>query len=67
MPEIKPVTIPVDDPTIALMLLLVQVPPEGVEFKVVVNPTQTSGVPVIIDGLGLIVITVLSKQPVGKA
>ena len=51
---------------IALTLLLVQVPPVGVEFKVVVKPTQTSGVPVIIDGLELIEITTLSKQPVGK-
>ena len=62
VPEDTPVTIPVEEPTVALPLLLLHVPPAGAEFNVVVNPTQTFNEPVII-GLGLMVTGVVTIQP----
>ena len=55
---------PVDDPTVALPLLLLHVPPAGVEFNVVVNPTQTFNVPVILVGFELTVTIAMLIQPV---
>lgn len=64
VPEAMPLTIPVTEPTLALALLLLHVPPDGVAFNVVVNPTQTFKVPVMI-GLGLTVTGVDITHPVG--
>ena len=64
VPAVTPVTIPVDDPTVALPLLLLHVPPAGVEFNVVVRPTQTFNVPVIAVGFGFTVTTAVLIQPV---
>ena len=66
MPATIPVTIPVEDPTVALPLLLLHVPPAGVEFSVVVAPTHTVGFPVMVVGFGLTVtmVGVALIQPV---
>ena len=51
VPPGPPVTIPVNDPTVATkVLLLVHVPPAGVEFNVAIFPAQI-GVLVIAVGL----------------
>ena len=57
---------PVEDPIVALPLLLVHVPPAGVEFNVVVKPTHTFKLPVIVVGFGLTVtiVGVALIQPV---
>ena len=55
MPADIPVTIPVADPTETLVLAVVQVPPAGVDNKVVVSPAHTLATPVIAVGNGLIV------------
>ena len=47
-------------------LLLVQVPPDGVEFNVVVNPVHTVIVPVIALGFALTAIGVEVAHPVGN-
>ena len=67
VPAVEPVTIPVDEPIVALLLLLLQTPPDGVEFNVVVKPAHTLSVPVIEEGLGLTVTTAVLKQPVPTA
>ena len=64
VPAALPVTIPVDGSIVALPLLLVHVPPAGVEFNVVVSPIQTPVPPVIVVGLGFTVTTVVLMQPV---
>jgi len=66
VPPLMPRAIPVDDPMLALPLLVVHVPPPGVVFNVVVNPTHTSSVPVIGVGLGLIVTTAVLIHVVGS-
>ena len=53
---------PVDEPTLALPLLLLHVPPAGVEFNVVVAPTHTFSVPVIAVGFGFTVTGVVTVQ-----
>ena len=63
VPAIAPVTTPVVGTTVALPLLLVHVPPAGVEFNVVVKPTHTLVVPVSVVGLGLTVTGVVMIQP----
>ena len=65
VPATEPVTTPdVDKAIVALPLLLVQVPPAGVEFNVVVKPTHTFVVPVIVVGFELTVTGVVIMQPV---
>jgi len=62
------VTIPLEDPTVAMVtLLLVHTPPVGVPVKVTVLPAQTV-VPTVeprILGVGFTVTTVVAKQPLG--
>lgn len=56
IPADTPVTTPVELPIVAsAILLLVHVPPEGVEDKVVADPMQTFNVPVMVDGVWLTV------------
>ena len=64
MPAIAPVTTPVEILIVALPLLLVQLPPAGVLFSVVVRPTHTVGVPVIVVGLAFTVTVLVLIQPV---
>ncbi len=55
-PKLTPVTIPLDDPTVAIEgLLLLQVPPGVTSAKVVVEPTQIVSVPVMALGDGVTV------------
>ena len=63
MPLPMPVTTP-EVPTMALAgILLDHVPPEVASLKDVVDPTQTVGVPVIMAGSALTVITADAEQP----
>ena len=66
MPQTTALTIPVVGPTLAFPLLLVHIPPAGVEFNVVVAPPHIFKLPVIVVGLGLTVTGVVIIQPVGK-
>ena len=65
-PPFTPVTTPVVDMLPLPGLLLVHVPPPGVEFNVVVEPTHTAndGLAVIVVGLGLIDTVAVLIQPV---
>jgi hypothetical protein len=67
VPASTPPTIPVEEPTVALaVVLLVHVPPV-VELKsVVVPPAHTLSVPPIAAGRGFTVIDVVLWQPVGR-
>ena len=59
------VTTPVDEPIVAmLVLLLTHVPPEVVSLNPVVNPEQTIAVPEIAGGEGLTVNADVAMQPV---
>lgn len=64
VPAIRPVTIPEVALTTELLLLGVQVPPDGELKRVVVPPSQTVGVPVIAAGLAFTVIIADLLQPV---
>ena len=64
VPTSAPVTMPVLEPMVALPLLLLHVPPAGVEFKVVVVPAQIVVIPVIGVGVILTVTTAVLIQPV---
>ena len=56
VPATPPVTIPVEEPTVATVVtLLDHVPPPGVELNVVVVPGQILLFPVIAVGIGLTV------------
>ena len=66
MPDDIPVTMPVEDPTVAIPVLpLAHVPPPA-SLKVVVNPTQTVAVPEMEDGNGYTVTTIVAIHPVGR-
>ena len=64
VPAVDPVTTPVEEPIIALLLLLFHVPPDGVEFNVVVKPAHTAIVPAIEEGLAFTVTSAVLMQPV---
>lgn len=67
VPADTPVTTPVPgttDPSDGLLLL--QVPPAGVEFNVVVRPTHSLAIPVMFAGVGLTVTIIDAWQVVGK-
>jgi hypothetical protein len=59
---------PVDDPIVAFVLLLLHVPPLVRSLSVVVEPGQTLSVPSMPDGKGFTVTTaaLVLTQPVGK-
>ena len=66
VPDVTPETIPELVPIVAtLVLLLIHVPPPVLE-RVVVEPAQTVAVPVIADGNGFTVTTVVVIQPVAS-
>ena len=61
----SPVTTPVVEPTIAIVvLLLLQLPPDVRSLKGVVSPEHTLSVPSIDVGKGLTVAIAVVKQPV---
>ena len=62
-----PVTIPVDEPTVAIpVALLLHVPPVVASVKAVVSPEHTFIVPVIDAGNGFMVTIAVVIQLVGK-
>ena len=64
MPADTPVTTPVDEPIVAVpVLLLLQVPPAVASAKVMVEPMFTVAVPVIAAGEAFIVIESVFVQP----
>jgi hypothetical protein len=67
VPEATPVTTPLPVPIVAMAVLpLLQLPlPELV--SVVVEPVQTSELPLIADGNGFTVATIIAWQPVDNA
>ena len=66
MPGDIPVTIPVEEPAVAIPVVpLAHVPPPA-SLKVVVNPAQTAAVPLIADGNGLTVTITVAIQPVAR-
>ena len=67
MPVASPVTTPVVTATGAISgALLVQVPPVGVQLRVVVSPKHTFVAPVISPGSAYTVAIVVRRQPVGS-
>jgi len=67
MPAAIPVTMPVDEPTVAVAVrLLLHVPPDAVSCKAVVAPMQTLSTPVIGPGSGFTVTGILITHPVVK-
>lgn len=63
VPPDIPVTIPEEDPTVAIeVLLLLHVPVPGPSVRLVVKPTQRTGAPVIADGNGLTVTVAYTGQ-----
>jgi hypothetical protein len=66
VPELTPVTIPDEEPTVAqLVLLLLHVPPPVTSLSDVVELAQTTRPPVIAAGVGFTVKDCKAKQPVG--
>ena len=64
VPAAMPVTIPEDEPMVALeVLLLVHIPPASASVKFVVNPRQTEAVPEIEAGSEFMVMTALPSGP----
>jgi hypothetical protein len=61
VPAITPVTTPLDVPTVALPLLLLQVPP-ALLVRLVVDPAQTDRVPLITDGSAFTVTTTVATS-----
>jgi hypothetical protein len=67
VPEPMPVTIPVPEPMVAsVTLLLLQFPPDVGLLNVIVVPTHTFAVPDMAAGNGFIVTGKIVWQPVGK-
>ena len=52
VPAVTPVTIPVLEPMVAWLLLLLQVPPGVISVSEVVKPTQTLATPFMVVGIG---------------
>ncbi len=64
MPFAIPLTVPVDEPTVAIViLLLVHTPPVGEELKVDEDPVHMANTPVIAPGCAFTVTTLVAKQP----
>lgn len=66
MPAATPVTIPELLPTDIAEDGVLQVPPDVALLNVVVLPTQTDVVPVIVAGSALVVKMIVVRQPVGS-
>ena len=67
VPAVTPVTIPVDEPIVAIpVLLLLQVPPVVALLIVTVPPIHTALPPVIAAGNGLTVTVLVVAHPVGN-
>jgi hypothetical protein len=67
VPGTMPITTPVVGPTVAISgALVVQVPPRGRQLSVVVNPSHTFGLPVMIPGNAYTVTVCALRQPVAS-
>lgn len=67
VPPDTPVNTPVAEPIVATPVVpLIQVPPEVASLSVIVDPSHTAVLPVIVAGNGLTVTVVLVLQPVGN-
>lgn len=67
VPADMPLTMPLDDPTVAAEVVpLVHVPPASVFANVVVVPTHTDIVPVSGAGTGFTVSVCVTKHPPGS-
>ena len=67
VPAFTPVTRPLNEPTLALALLLVHVPPNTIpSLKLVADPLHTVNVPNIEGKVLTTVMVVLVLQPPGK-
>lgn len=64
MPAVTPVTTPVPEPTVALALLLLHVPPGVTSVNVIVAPSHKLPLPDIADGFAFTVTTALVVHPV---
>lgn len=68
VPAATPVTTPVDEPIVAIVVLpLVHTPPGTALLNVVTAPTHTLEVPVMGVGNGFTVITFVAMQPAPMA
>jgi hypothetical protein len=63
-PASKLVTTPAASTVAIAVLLLVQLPPAGVEESVAVVPTHPASVPVIVEGVSLMVTILVTVHPV---
>lgn len=63
VPEAIPVTTPVEDTVPTDVLLLLQVPPAGVDERVVVVPAQMLVLPVMADGMDTTVTIADDRHP----
>lgn len=67
VPGATPFTLPDERPTVAIkVLLLAHVPPVVVLVNSVACPAHTVIAPVMPDGKGFVVTTLVAEQPVGK-
>ena len=65
MPAVIPVTIPVAEPMVAILgILLLQAPPVTASVSAVVAPAQTMPAPPIGAGAGFTVTTMVAAHPV---
>ena len=65
VPVVPPVTIPVLPPIVAVVLVVVQLPPGLASLSVAVRLSHTVAAPVIIAGNGFTFTVVVVTQPVG--
>ena len=64
VPPDTPVTIPVEEPMVAMLVVLLLHEPPGVpSVSGVVRPEQTTAVPLIDPGAGLMVMALVALQP----
>lgn len=67
VPALIPVTSPVDEFTVAILVLAVlQVPPVSASESSVVYPVHTVFIPVIAPGIGFTVTVLVAKQPLNN-
>ena len=64
VPAVPPVTTPVVEFTVAVVELLLQLPPAVASVSVIVAPTHTAVGPLMAVGAGVIVMVFVAKQPV---
>lgn len=66
LPAVTPVTMPVDEPTVAMPVAALVHVPAGVLLSIVVRPTQTEATPPMALGIALTVTFLTAKHPDGN-